>query len=312
VRFAFTDDQLAFRDATRDFLARECPPERVRAAWTNTDGRSGLWQQLGEMGLLGVLAPEEHGGLGGDFLDLVLLLEETGRAALPEPVVEHAAVAVPGLGTDLVEPAASGEITVTAGLPGSQLVAYADPADRLLLDGDVVDPDDVVLTPCPAVDGARRLCSVDRGPFGYDGDAFDRGALGTAAQLVGLAQHLLDVTVDYAKARHQFGVPIGSFQAVKHKLADVRLALELAGPVVYRGAHSVAHRDADRAVHVSMAKAYASDAALLAAGHALQVHGAIGYSYEHDLHLWTKRVWALAASWGDAAWHRHRIARAIL
>jgi alkylation response protein AidB-like acyl-CoA dehydrogenase len=99
---------------------------------------------------------------------------------------------------------------------------------------------------------------------------------------------------------------------VKHKLADVRLALEFTRPVVYRAAYSVAHGDRDRSVHVSMAKAYASDAALLAARHALQVHGAIGYSYEHDLHLWMKRAWALAAAWGDAASHRERVGRAIL
>jgi alkylation response protein AidB-like acyl-CoA dehydrogenase len=143
-------------------------------------------------------------------------------------------------------------------------------------------------------------------------DAFDRGALGTAAQLLGLGRHLLDVTVEYARHRQQFGAPIGSFQAVKHKLADVRLALEFARPVVYRAAYSVAGGDEARPTHVSMAKAYASDATLLAARHALQVHGAIGYSYEHDLHLWLKRAWALAAAWGDAAWHRARVGRAIL
>src|SRR5262249_60894799 len=93
VRFAFSDEQLAMRDAVRSFLENECPPKVVRDAWTNDTGRSGLWPRLGEMGVLGVLAPEECGGLGGDFRDLVLLLEETGRAALPEPIVEHAAVA---------------------------------------------------------------------------------------------------------------------------------------------------------------------------------------------------------------------------
>jgi alkylation response protein AidB-like acyl-CoA dehydrogenase len=312
MRFAFTDDQLALRDAVRDFLEKECPPSVVRGAWTNDTGRSGLWAKLGALGVLGVLAPERHGGIGGDFLDLVLLLEETGRAALPEPVVEHAAVALPELATTHAGPAAAGDITVTAGLPGADLVPYADTADFLLVDGDVVARDAVSLTPRESVDGARRLFSVGRAPSASEGEWFERGALGTAAQLLGLAQHLLDATVEYAKQRQQFGVPIGSFQAVKHKLADVRLALEFARPVVYRAAASVAHGDGERSVHVSMAKAYASDAALLAARHALQVHGAIGYSYEHDLHLWMKRAWALAASWGDAAWHRDRVGRAIL
>jgi len=310
MRFAFTDDQLALRDAVRDFLEKECPPSVVRDAWTNDSGRSGLWAKLGALGVLGVLAPERDGGLGGDFLDLVLLLEETGRAALPEPVVEHAAVALPAL----EDPgrAAVGEVTVSVGLPGSKLVSYADSADVVLLDDEAFAPDALALERCDSVDGSRRLFMVGWGPFAMKGEWFERGALGTAAQLLGLGQHLLDVTVEYAQQRHQFGAPIGSFQAVKHKLADLRLALEFARPVVHRAAYSVAHADGDRSVHVSMAKAYASDAALLAARHALQVHGAIGYSYEHDLHLWMKRAWALAASWGDAAWHRARVGRAIL
>jgi alkylation response protein AidB-like acyl-CoA dehydrogenase len=140
----------------------------------------------------------------------------------------------------------------------------------------------------------------------------DRAALGVAAQLVGLADHMLTTTVDYAKERKQFGVPIGSFQAVKHHLADVALALEFARPLVYRAAWSIAHDDDDRSMHVDMAKARASEAASLAGRVALQVHGAIGYTTEYDLHLWMKRAWALAASWGDSSWHNTRVGRAIL
>ena len=113
-------------------------------------------------------------------------------------------------------------------------------------------------------------------------------------------------------ARHQFGAPIGSFQAIKHKLADVRIALEFAAPLVYRAAYSLTVADPAARTHVAMAKAAAADAATLAARHALQCHGAMGYSFEHDLHLWIKRVWALAAAWGDATWHRELVARAIL
>ena len=123
---------------------------------------------------------------------------------------------------------------------------------------------------------------------------------------------MLAMTVEYAKERRQFGVPIGSFQAVKHHLADVALALEFCRPLVYRGAWSIAHADDGRSVHVAMAKARASEAALRAGRVALQVHGAIGYTTEYDLHLWMKRAWALAASWGDAAWHDARVGRAIL
>ena len=296
------------RDAVRDFLEKECPPKVVRDAWTSDTGRSGLWPKLGEIGVLGVLAPEDQGGLGGDFLDLVLLLEETGRAALPEPVVEHAAVAVPEL--DDATDATAGAITVT--VAGSPFVPSADTADLVLVGHEFVAPQALALERRLAVDRSRRIFQDDRLDVGISFDAFDRGALGTASQLLGLAQHLLDLSVEYARQRHQFGVPIGSFQAIKHKLADVRLALEFSRPVVYRSAYSVAHNDPARSVHVSMAKAYASDTALLACRHALQVHGAIGYSYEHDLHLWMKRAWALAAEWGDAASHRRRVGRAIL
>jgi alkylation response protein AidB-like acyl-CoA dehydrogenase len=320
MRFAFTDDQLAFRDAVRDLLAKECSPAVVRAAWENDDGRSGAaWRALADMGVLGALAPEGAGGLGLSLLDVVLIVEEAGYAALPEPLVEHALVAVPVL--DDPSRAATGEITVTASL-GDPYVLYAASADAIVVDDDdllyIVDHADAMLAPSSGVDGSRRLAWVEWDPATPLGDeaarhaAFDRGALGTAAQLVGLARRMLDLTVEYAKERRQFGVPIGSFQAVKHHLADARIAIEFARPLVYRAAWSVSEGDPDASTHVSMAKALASDAATLTASQALQCHGAIGYSYEYDLHLFMKRAWALAATWGDAAWHRARVGRAIL
>ena len=135
--------------------------------------------------------------------------------------------------------------------------------------------------------------------------------MATAAELVGAGRQLVEVAVDYAKTRHQFGKPIGSFQAVKHHLADAHIALEMAAPAVYRAAYSLAHRDPERSLHASMAKALASEAALLAARKALQCHGAIGYAFENDLHLWMKRVWALASAWGDANEHRARVWQSI-
>ena len=137
------------------------------------------------------------------------------------------------------------------------------------------------------------------------GDDPDRLALGAAAQLVGLGQRMLDLTVDYAQQREQFGVPIGSFQAVKHHLADALKELAFARPAVRRAAVTKEPRD------VSMAKALASDAASFSGRQALQCHGAIGYTVEHDLHRFLKRTWTLARTHGDAAWHRERIARAL-
>jgi alkylation response protein AidB-like acyl-CoA dehydrogenase len=316
VELAFTEEQLAFRDAVRDLLAKECPPAVVRAAWENETGRTkGAWAALAEMGVLGALVPESEGGLGLDELDVVLLAEEAGRAALPEPFVEHVLVGAP-----LVPSAAAvaGELTVSAGDP---LVPYAESADVIVLlapDPVVVARADAQLTPVRSVDGSRRLAravppagarALDRAELSR---AYWRGNLGYAAQLLGLGRRLLDVTVEYVRERRQFGAPIGSFQALKHKLADVRIALEFAAPLVHRAAYSLAHDDPALALHGSMAKAQAADAAVLAARHALQCHGAIGYSYEHDLHLWMKRAWALAVTWGDAAWHRERVAVAVL
>ncbi len=320
MRFSFTDDQLAFRDAVRDLLEKECPPQRVRDAWTNVDGRSGAWDALEEMGVVGLSHPEVAGALGVDEIAVTLILEETGRFGLPEPIVEHTAVALPAVAQHIPEAVTDTSLFVA----GGPMVPYATSATALLLERDrqlyLVDRSAATLTERASVDGSRRLYAVEWEPsnaveIGGPEDAalaFDRGALGVAAQLIGVAQHLLDTTVEYAQARHQFGVPIGSFQAVKHHLANVALGLEFARPLVYRAAHSVARRDLDRSVHVSTAKAHASDAATVAARVALQVHGAIGYTTEYDLHLWMKRAWALAAAWGDAAWHRARVGRAIL
>ena len=141
--------------------------------------------------------------------------------------------------------------------------------------------------------------------------AFDRGALGTAAQLVGLGRRMLDLSVAYAGERRQFAKPIGAQQAVKHHLADAAMALRFAVPPVYRAAWSMATGAASAPRDVSMAKAMASDAARLCGRQALQCHGAIGYTVEYDLHLYLKRAEALARSWGDAAWHRDRVAWAL-
>jgi alkylation response protein AidB-like acyl-CoA dehydrogenase len=120
------------------------------------------------------------------------------------------------------------------------------------------------------------------------------------------------MAADYARERHQFGRPIGSFQAVKHLLADARVGLEFARPPTYRAADSVARRLPGRSAHAAMAKALASDAAERAARAALQVHGAIGYTWECDLHLWMKRAWVLSSAWGDARTQRARVLRAAL
>ena len=340
MRFAFTEDQVLFQEAVRDLLAKECPPAAVRDAWAAgaaeaTGGAARRrWQKLAEMGVVGMLAPASVGGLGLGEVDLVLPLEECGRAALPEPILETAAVAVPLLvaaGDDRAGAAAAGDLQVAVGLGGTgPYVAGATTAGLLILqDGDAlhaVDPAGVVLTPVESLDPTRRLSEIAWTPSpatrlalssgaAAAAFAFDRGALAAAAILVGLADHMVELAADYARDREQFGQPIGSFQAVKHLLADALLRIDFARPAVYRAAWSVAQpgtAEGLRGRDVSMAKAYASDAAVRAARAALQVHGAIGYTWEHDLHLWMKRAWSLSGAWGDAAWHRRRVGRWLL
>ncbi|QYG94168.1 acyl-CoA/acyl-ACP dehydrogenase [Iamia sp. SCSIO 61187] len=352
MRFAFTDDQHDLRDAVRDLLAKECPPEVVRAAWpegTDAHGaRKGegaradpsrverVWAALAEMGVLGVAVPEEHGGLGLSELDWVLLAEETGYVALPHPFVETAAVAGPLLATagdpDGVLASVLDGSRRAAVLPlGTRLVPWGDAVTLLLtLDVDPATGEWVARRVADGVargdhraladvvDAGRRTVQLEAwragDRLGAGGDAalaFDRGALGTAAQLVGLARRMIDLTVGYVGERRQFGVPIGSFQAVKHHLADAALQLEFAAPAVHRAAWSLATGAATTHRDVSMAKAMASDAARRAGRTALQCHGAIGYTTEYDLHLFLKRAEVLARTWGDPAWHRTRVADAL-
>lgn len=315
MRFALSDEQASFRDAVRDLLAKECPAAVVRAAWDAAPGKldRGVWDSLDAMGVPGLLVPDDDGGLGLDETYLVPILEECGRVALPHPIVETAMVAAPLLGAGV------GMVATDLGGP---LVPSAADADALLLhrEGELVlvAATASALEPVATVDRARRAARV----AGADGAlitddphaialAIDRGALGTAAVLMGLGQAMLDMTVGYARQRQQFGVPIGSFQAVKHHLADAAMALEFARPAVARAAWSVAHDAPTRARDVSMAKAMANDAAQLVGRKALQCHGAIGYTVEADLHLFMKRTWALARTWGDTAHHTDRVAAAL-
>ena len=315
MRFALSDDQVAFRDAVRDLLAKEATPAVVRAAEDAPPGEldRGVWESLDAMGVLSLLVPEAEGGMGLDECFLVPILEEAGRVALPHPIVETAMVAGPLLGR--------GHGMVATDL-GGPLVSCAADADELLLRSGagvvLAGRGAADLEPVATVDRARRAARVRHAGGDLVTDdaalielALDRGALGTAAVLVGLGQAMLDMTVGYVKERQQFGQPIGSFQAVKHHLADAALALAFARPAVWRAAWSVAHLEPTRARDVSMAKALASDAAELVGRKALQCHGAIGYTVEADLHLYLKRTWALARTWGDSAHHTDRVAQSF-
>lgn len=337
MHFGFTEEERLFADTFRELLQRECTPAVVRRAWENETGRGeGLWQSMVELGIVGMSAPEEAGGLGMDAVPLVLLLEEAGRAALPEPLVETTGVALPllaacsseGIKDRWMSAMVAGDATAAVGMGPSPLVAGAHAAEVLILEREgalyAVPTTEVRLSGQSSVDRSRRLSSVEWTPSestllarGEEAarlraEAFNRGALGNAAMQVGLARAMIDLTVEYTLVREQFGKPIGSFQAIKHMLANALLKVEFARPVIYRAAHSVATQHAAVDLHSSMAAIYGADAATSTAKICLQAHGAIGYSFEHDLHLWMKRSWSLKNAWGDTAWHRNRAADAVL
>ena len=298
--------------------------------WAGQDYAAGLavWRRLAGTGATALAVPGEHGGLGASLADVMIACEEAGHHALPGPVAESLA-AVPVLLAGLAaEPAAAawlpllaaGDLIATVALPPERpYAADSGPAGLTLL---VQDDAAWLATPGtsrPSVDPARRLWSVDgrellaRGPAVATAAAraLDAGALACAAQLLGAGRALLEHSVRHALQRTQFGRPVGSFQAVKHRLADVAIALEFARPLVAEAAAALTEGRATAARDTSAAKVAATDAAHLAARAALQVHGAIGYTQELDLHLWLTKVHALANAWGSQAGHRARVLAAL-
>ncbi len=253
MRFSFSDDQRLFAETLRELLAKECPPSVVRAAWDDGTGHApALWARLGEMGVLGLLAD-------APLIDAILLFQELGRAAVPGPVIEHAAVVVPALaGIEGFEGLLDGSLVATAaGFDGSPYVAHAHVAGVILTPEGVRRG--VACTDVDGIDRGRRLFTIDGGtleavPFDASA-AFERGAVATAAYLIGLSETMIEMSAGYAREREQFGKPIGAFQAVKHLLADALLKVEFAKPPTYAAAWSLEPQT------VSMAKAFASDAA---------------------------------------------------
>ena len=313
MKFAPTEDQLALRDAVVDVLTRECPPSIVHTATDDPTAARGLWTTLADMGVLDSLASEASGGMGFGLSDIVPLARAAGMAALPLPFVEHVFLAAPALG-------ALGDTIVTA--TDGSLLPYAAVADRAIIaSGDslseVAQADFRSYTAEATVDLARPLSRVPAGAHksGTQIDAPCHGTagatLGTAAMLTGLAQQMLNMTVEYVKDRKQFGVSIGTFQAVKHHLADVRIAIEFADPMIAAAAWSVDNDHGDAKMLTAMAKTRANATAQLASTTCLQCHGAIGYSYEHDLGLWMKRAWALTGAWGTSTAMRQSAGAAL-
>ncbi|WP_406025780.1 acyl-CoA/acyl-ACP dehydrogenase [Nocardioides sp. NBC_00850] len=355
MRFGRTPEQHAFSEALDDLLGTAGVPSVARA-WA-ADHSSGLklWQRLAELGVTGLLVPEEHGGVGATPVDLTVAFERLGYHGVPGPWIESAAVAPRVLAgtpdSDLLPRMASGEALASvaattraldadvaertyalkncvgldtpppSGSGGSTSDALVEPGERQRAGVETNTVPSATL--CHAVVGAERK-SVDPTRRLFDvtpgeeiamvdaATALDLGALACSAQLLGAGLRLLDDSVAYVKQRTQFGRPIGEFQAVKHLLADVRVALDFAAPLVHNAAVELDAEAPTAARAVSAAKVAAGDAAYLASRTALQVHGAIGYTREFDLSLWILKVRALVSAWGTPAEHRARILESLV
>ena len=319
MRFTLDSSHQDFASSIDALLSKADMPAVIRS-WNTGDTGPGLkvWQRLAETGVNGLLIADEHDGLGADAVDLVVAVEQLGRHAVPGPVAETVAVAPALLAQvtpDRLAALASGSLATVAAAPHVPFAVDADSADLVLL----VDGATVRLGKAGAVqtsvDQSRRLFPLTAGDALGDADfapAFDLGALATAAQLQGLGQTLLDVTTDYAKQRKQFGKVIGQFQAIKHHLAEVAVGLEMSRPLLHGAALSVRDGSVDSSRDVSAAKVACGDAAYRAARVALQVHGAIGYTQEHDLWLWLTKVRALVTAWGTPAFHRGRVVDSLV
>jgi alkylation response protein AidB-like acyl-CoA dehydrogenase len=326
VNFDFTDDQQAIKRTAREFLADRFRPERVRELAETGEYDWGVWREMVELGWPGIYAPEGHSGQGLGLVELVILSEELGYALAPAPFLSNAAaglllhhggseeqrerhLAVVAAGdrlatfglrcgeAALAPDAGTAEIVVVLEEDGRESPASVQPA----ADAELVD----------SIDSTRPLHRVpvtDGEPLQDPGPGADRARVAVAAELVGVAQRAMEMAVSHAREREQFGRPIGAYQAVSHRCAQMLLEVEGARSATYYAAWAADHEPETLPLAASMAKAYASDAGARVPSSALQVLGGIGFTWEHDLHFFLKRARADAHLLGDARAHRDRVA----
>ncbi|HEV2922839.1 MAG TPA: acyl-CoA dehydrogenase family protein [Solirubrobacteraceae bacterium] len=326
--FGLTDDQREIQRTARDLLSERAGPERVREHAEAGSMDRELWSELSELGWPGIAVGEDHGGQGLGRIELSILCEELGRALAPVPflpsvlaatLIEHAGSPeqrdrwLPGL--------ASGEIKGALGtaLDGSaELVIGAGDADVIVLveddGGRVLRPEQADVTPVASIDPTRSAARVsgseDAGePLTGDvSPGIDRALVAVSSELVGVCDRALEMTVAYVKERKQFGVPVGSFQAVSHRCAQMLLESEKARSTAANAAWAADADPGKLAEAAAMAKAAASDAGREVTASAIQAHGGIGFTWEADVHWLYKRAHMDAALLGGAKHHRARLA----
>jgi alkylation response protein AidB-like acyl-CoA dehydrogenase len=374
--FGFSEEQDMLRSSARDFLAKEAPMTYVRKMMEDERGyTTELWKKMAALGWMGLVLPEEFGGSGLDFVDMVVVLEEMGRAVLPGPffsTVILAGIAIADGGTPAQKAAylpkiADGSLKATLAslepsgrwdAEGIQLQAKPDGAGVVLDGTKLFVPDanvadvfvvagrvpgskgeegvslflvdaktpGVSVTMLKTMDQTRKLGEVTfkgvkvraDGLLGAKGKGWtllqrvaDRAKVGLAAEMCGGAQRVLEMSVEYAKVREQFGKPIGSFQAIQHKCANMLVEVESSKSITYYAAWAVANDVAEAPLAAAMAKAYTSDAYRHTAGEGIQIHGGIGFTWEHDMHIFFKRAKSSEVSFGDATWNREIVAQLI-
>ena len=377
MNFGFNEEQELLRGTARKFFDNECASDTVRKLMDGPEGMTpDLWKKIAEQGWTGLIFPDEHGGMGLGFVDLVVLMEEMGRAVVPGPffsTVLLGGLAIREAGTEAQKKAwlpkiSSGEaratlawmepsaelgargITLTATakgagftLDGTKLFVHdANTADVIVVAARTASgksPEEGVslflvpkgtpglsVTLLPTMDQTRKLCevafkNVEVGADALMGQAgsgwaplarvLDRATVALCAEMCGGAQKVLEMTVEYAKIRQAFGRPIGSYQGVKHKAADMLVDVENSKSITYYAAWAMDEDVPEGPLAVSMAKAYVSDAYRRVAGAGIQLHGGIGFTWEHDLHLYFKRAKGSEFTFGDATWHRERVAQLV-
>jgi alkylation response protein AidB-like acyl-CoA dehydrogenase len=322
VNFSFSAEQDAFRAEARRFLA-ERVDVRAQIAMPGAHYPA-LWKEMASQGWLGFGIPETQGGQGAGLVDVCILLEETGRALLPGLLLPHTVAGLALVRTsvedvDLLRAIASGEtiaacaedleIPVAGGIVADEVVVlrFMEPgiAHGGTFDASAVESADLTR---PA---ARITLRSALEPLPRSVPLLPVASVALAAESVGAAAAALEMAVSYAKDRHQFGRPIGSFQAIKHKAADMLRALEAARLTVYYAASAIDAGDPDAHVAAAMAKVAANDAFMRCAAENIQIHGGIGVTWEHDAHLYYRRALASAAMFGESSGGRDVVARAL-
>jgi alkylation response protein AidB-like acyl-CoA dehydrogenase len=326
VEFDFSDEQREIKATAREFVKDRFKPEKVRElAESDSPYDDAIWKQMCELGWPGIAIAEEHGGQGLGVVELVILQEELGYGLAPSPMISnaYAGAVIQAAGSDeqkqrWLPGIASGEERGAAEFtnePGPLVGAAGGSAVLVLADGDgakLVPTTDAGLQRIELIDSTRAyfVVSADGGePLpGEIAPAVDIGMAALAAESVGVAQRALDMAVEYAKEREQFGRPIGSYQAVSHRLADMLWEVEEARSLTYYAAWCADAQPESLPLAASMAKARASDAANAVCHDAIQTFGGIGFTWEHDIHFFLKRARVSAQLLGTPAQHRERVA----